>query len=144
MGCRRRHAQPQVALGWPLPCGFLATVPSSQQRQFAPTSLSPDSWQWGRATAATSRVPVSSPFQAWPLQSSCVAEGTSLGSGPRPAVRVAAHPTLTRHLQEGAVGVCLGRPQHLDRAATSSAPQAGVVRQFLPETCSQWALGPSH
>lgn len=131
MGCRRRHAQAQVALGWPLPCGFLAAVPSSPQRRFAPTSLSPDSWQWGRATAASSRVPVSSPLQAWPLQSSCVVEGTSLGSGPRPAVRAAAqpHPHLA---PAGRRCWCLPWPP--------SAPGQGRIFLSSPGRCGQAVL----
>lgn len=70
----------------------------------------------------------------WASQNSCVAEGTSLGSGLGPAVRASAQPSPHPAPAGGCYWCLPWPPLHLDRAASSSARHAGVVRQLLPKT----------
>lgn len=55
-GCSRSHAQPQVAPGGCCLVVFQPVQPT--EAVWMPTSLNPDSWEWGRRSAALSRIPL--------------------------------------------------------------------------------------
>lgn len=107
--------------GWLLPCGFSASGLSSPQVVWAPTSLNPDSWEWGRPGAteplSCSALGFAAKNHVHTGTSSVVgaAVGTSLAPG---LVGSRSPAILTRSLQ-GSVSPIL--------------PAYGL-RQLLPET----------
>ncbi|ELK14329.1 hypothetical protein PAL_GLEAN10008851 [Pteropus alecto] len=119
-----------MALGWPLPCGFLASVPSSPRRQFGHHFPQPRRLGVGRTLCCLKQVPLSALLQASPLKnmSASVPPQRWFRCGRIPGLRPPScresqlpSPTPARHLQEGTVGLFCHH-QQLDGAVPSSAP----------------------